>query len=113
MPYYINLTNLNTTLLALVYVLLHIISNLSSLLSALVVSLVLAVLSLAGLIAPGEIDSDAANRDAPYMLGVTVLLFILCFTRRAGSFRITRVKGMLLIGAFVAYQLLLFSQLKQ
>jgi len=74
---------------------------------------IFAVLSLAGLIAPGEVDSDAANRDAPYMLGVTLLLFILCFTRRAGSFRITRGKGVLLIGAFVAYQILLFSQLKQ
>ncbi|MBA6264034.1 MAG: calcium/sodium antiporter [Colwellia sp.] len=72
---------------------------------------ILAVLSLAGLIAPGEVDSDAATRDAPYMLGVTVLLFILCFTRRAGSFRITRMKGLLLIGAFVAYQILLFSQI--
>jgi cation:H+ antiporter len=72
---------------------------------------ILAVLSLAGLIAPGEVDSDAATRDAPYMLGVTVLLFILCFTRHAGSFRITRMKGLLLIGAFAAYQILLFSQI--
>jgi cation:H+ antiporter len=74
---------------------------------------IFAVLSLAGLIAPGEVDSDAAYRDAPYMLGVTLLLFFLCFTRRAGSFQITRGKGLLLIGAFVAYQILLFSQLKQ
>jgi len=74
---------------------------------------IFAVLSLAGLIAPGNIDPDAANRDAPYMLGVTALLLILCFTRRAGSFRITRFKGFLLIGAFVAYQMLLFSQIKQ
>jgi cation:H+ antiporter len=72
---------------------------------------IFAVLSLAGLIAPGDIDSDAATRDAPYMLGVTILLFILCFTRRTGSFRITRGKGLLLIGAYVAYQILLFSQL--
>ena len=74
---------------------------------------ILAVLSLAGLIAPGEVDSDAAARDAPYMLGVTVLLFILCFTRRAGKFCIGRLKGLLLIGAFIAYQALLFSQIKQ
>jgi cation:H+ antiporter len=72
---------------------------------------IFAVLSLAGLIAPGNIDSEAAMRDAPYMLGVTILLFILCFTLRAGSFRISRVKGLLLIGTFVAYQILLFSQL--
>lgn len=73
---------------------------------------VLAVLSLAGLIAPGEIDNNASVRDAPYMLGVTLLLFILCFSRRSGNFRITRLKGVLLLFTFVAYQVLLFSQLK-
>jgi cation:H+ antiporter len=35
---------------------------------------ILAVLSLSGLIAPGNVDPNAATRDAPYMLGVTVLL---------------------------------------
>jgi cation:H+ antiporter len=74
---------------------------------------IFAVLSLAGLIAPGEIDPDVATRDAPYMLGVTILLFVLCFSRKMGSFRITRMKGLLLIGVFIAYQILLFSQLKQ
>jgi cation:H+ antiporter len=73
---------------------------------------IFAVLSLPGLIAPGKIDPDVATRDAPYMLGVTVLLFLICFTRNKGNFRITRMKGLLLIGVFVAYQILLFSQLK-
>jgi len=72
---------------------------------------ILAVLSLPGLIAPGEIDANAATRDAPYMLGVTLLLFILCFSRQLGNFRITRLKGALLLLCFIAYQLLLFSQL--
>lgn len=70
---------------------------------------ILAVLSLAGLIAPGAIDTEAANRDAPYMLGVTLFLFILCFSRKFGSFRITRLKGAYLLIAFIAYQALLFS----
>jgi len=73
---------------------------------------ILAVLSLAGLIAPGDIDPDAAVRDAPYMLGVTLFLFVLCFGRRFGNFRITRFKGVLLLMVFIGYQLLLFSQLK-
>lgn len=72
---------------------------------------ILAVLSLAGLIAPGDIDSDASMRDAPYMLATTFLLFILCFSRRKG-FRITRLKGLLLLSVFIGYQILLFSQLK-
>jgi cation:H+ antiporter len=71
---------------------------------------ILAVLSLTGLIAPGEIDTNAATRDAPYMLGVTLLLFILCFSRQKG-FRITRLKGGLLLTSFIAYQVLLFSQI--
>ncbi len=72
---------------------------------------ILAVLPIASLIAPGPIDPLAASRDAPYMLGVTLLLFILCFSRKVGSFRITRAKGALLLVSFVAYQVLLFSQL--
>jgi len=71
---------------------------------------ILAVLSLAGIIAPGNIDALAATRDAPYMLGVTLLLFVLCFSRKFGYFRITRAKGALLLLTFVAYQVLLFSQ---
>ncbi|WP_426358846.1 calcium/sodium antiporter [Pseudocolwellia sp. HL-MZ19] len=71
---------------------------------------ILAVLSLTGLIAPGDIDAHAATRDAPIMLGITLLLFVLCFSRNRGSFRITRPKGLLLLGIFVAYQILLFSQ---
>lgn len=74
---------------------------------------ILAVLSLAGLISPGNIDPEASYRDAPYMLGITILLFFLCFTKRLGNFRITRSKGILLLISFVAYQLLLFSQLKE
>ena len=71
---------------------------------------ILAVLSLAGLISPGNIDQAAASRDAPYMLATTFLLFILCFSR-SGKFRITRAKGLLLLAVFVGYQILLFSQL--
>jgi len=72
---------------------------------------ILAVLPIASLIAPGPIDPLAASRDAPYMLGVTLLLFILCFSRKVGSFRITRTKGGLLLLSFIAYQILLFNQL--
>ncbi|NQY62176.1 MAG: calcium/sodium antiporter [Alteromonadaceae bacterium] len=72
---------------------------------------ILAVLSLTGLIAPGGIDPSIATRDAPYMLGVTFFLFILCFSRRIGDFRIGRTKGAFLLLSFAAYQVLLFSQI--
>jgi len=71
---------------------------------------ILAVLSLTGLIAPGNIDENAATRDAPIMLGITLLLFIICFSRKRGNFRLTRLKGLLLLSIFIAYQVMLFSQ---
>jgi cation:H+ antiporter len=71
---------------------------------------ILAVLPLAGLIAPGSIDPLASSRDAPYMLGVTLILLILCFSRQQGACRITRAKGLILLISFIAYQVLLFSQ---
>jgi len=71
---------------------------------------ILAVLPFAGIIAPGAVNPDASLRDAPVMLAITGLLFILCFSRDSGSFRLTRVKGALLLMCFIAYQMLLFSQ---
>lgn len=71
---------------------------------------ILAVLPIAGLIAPGNIDPLAASRDAPYMMGVSLILLFLCFSRKAGAFRITRIKGLFLLLIFIAYQVLLFSQ---
>jgi cation:H+ antiporter len=71
---------------------------------------ILAVLPFAGIIAPGPINPDASLRDAPVMLAITALLFLLCFSRKSGYFRLTRAKGALLVVCFVAYQILLFSQ---
>jgi len=72
---------------------------------------ILAVLPFAGIIAPGAINPEASFRDAPVMMAITGLLFILCFSRKSGYFRLTRVKGALLLLCFIAYQVLLFSQI--
>lgn len=71
---------------------------------------ILAVLPFAGLIAPGDINPEASFRDAPVMIAITGLLFLLCFSRKSGYFRLTRAKGALLVVSFIAYQVLLFSQ---
>lgn len=71
---------------------------------------ILAVLPFAGLIAPGQINPEASFRDAPVMIAITGLLFLLCFSRKSGYFRLTRAKGALLLVSFIAYQILLFSQ---
>ncbi len=72
---------------------------------------ILAVLPFAGIIAPGSINPEASLRDAPVMLAVTGILFVLCFSRKSGYFRLTRAKGALLLLCFIAYQVLLFSQI--
>lgn len=71
---------------------------------------ILAVLPFAGIIAPGEINPEASFRDAPVMIAITGLLFMLCFSRKSGYFRLTRAKGALLLLCFLSYQVLLFSQ---
>lgn len=72
---------------------------------------ILAVLPFAGIIAPGAINPEASIRDAPVMIAITGLLFILCFSRKLGYFRLTRIKGALLVLCFCAYQILLFNQI--
>jgi len=69
---------------------------------------VLAVMAMPGLIAPGAIDADAAQRDVYIMLGLNFLLILLSFNFR-GVRRINRLEGLLLISCFIAYQFLLFS----
>jgi cation:H+ antiporter len=68
----------------------------------------LAVLALPGMIAPGMIDTAVISRDTPIMIFITLLLLLLCFSRRFGYFRITRIKGALLLFCFIGYQYLLF-----
>ena len=71
---------------------------------------ILAVLPFAGIIAPGAVNPEASLRDAPVMMAITGFLFILCFSRKSGYFRLTRAKGALLLLCFIAYQVLLFNQ---
>jgi len=72
---------------------------------------ILAVMPFAALMAPGPINPEASARDVPVMMALTLLLFILCFSRKKGAFRVTRLKGALLFLCFIAYQILLFSQI--
>ncbi|MCF2947597.1 calcium/sodium antiporter [Paraglaciecola aquimarina] len=69
---------------------------------------ILAVLAMPGLIAPGEIDINAANRDGYVMLGLTVLLIVFCFNFR-GTRRINRYEAFCLFSCFIGYQFLLFA----
>jgi len=67
----------------------------------------LGVLAIPGLLSPGHIQQDILYRDLPIVLILTILLFVMAYGFRGGG-RINRFEGGLLLGAFIAYQMLLF-----
>ncbi len=70
----------------------------------------LGVLAIPGLIHPAALADGVLRRDMPITLGLTVVLFIMAYGFR-GQGRINRVEGGLLLSAFIAYQMLLFSSI--
>jgi len=68
----------------------------------------LGVLALPGLIAPGAFDSAVLSRDFPWMIALTLVLFMMAYGFR-GPGRITRWKGVLLLIAYVGYMGWLYS----
>ena len=69
---------------------------------------ILAVMAMPGLIAPGIIDANAAQRDAYVMLALSGLLLMFCFNFK-GVRRLERLNGLVLVGCFITYQFLLFG----
>ena len=67
----------------------------------------LGVLSIPALISPGGFPEDILYRDIPITLVLTIVLFIMAYGFR-GEGRINRFEGSILLGAFIAYQMLLF-----
>lgn len=68
----------------------------------------LAVLGMPGLIAPGILDDNAANRDSWVMLGLTLLLLVFSFNFR-GTRQINRFEAFLLVACYLGYQYWLFA----
>ncbi|MCG6976712.1 MAG: calcium/sodium antiporter [Acidiferrobacterales bacterium] len=67
----------------------------------------LAVLSLPGLMGPQAVESAVLTRDMPFMIILTLTLFAMSYGfGRTGT--VGRLKGTILIGAFIAYQLNLY-----
>ncbi len=67
----------------------------------------LGVLSIPALISPGGFQADILYRDLPVVLILTISLFAMAYGFRSKG-RINRFEGGLLLGAFIAYQMLLF-----
>lgn len=70
----------------------------------------LAVVGLAGAIAPMDIEPALLTRDLPMMAGLTVLLFVMGWGFK-GPGRINRVEGGLLVGVYLAYTTWLLTTL--
>lgn len=63
----------------------------------------LAVVGLAGVIHPLNVDPDLLTRDWPVMAALTAALFIMGYGFRGRIGRINRVEGFLLLCAFIGY----------
>lgn len=70
----------------------------------------LAVVGLAGAIAPTDIEPALLSRDLPLMAGLTVLLFAMGWGFQ-GPGRINRLEGGLLVGVYLAYTVWLLTTL--
>lgn len=72
---------------------------------------ILAVLSMPGLIAPGQFAEEVFTRDMVVMIGLVLALFVMGYGfGRSG--RINRLEGALLLAAFIGYQGILFMDAK-
>ncbi len=67
----------------------------------------LAVLGIPGLISPSIIDNAVLSRDFPFMIGLSIALFIMAYGFK-GEGRINRFEGGLLVGGYISYMLVLY-----
>jgi len=63
----------------------------------------LAVVGIAGAIAPMQIDSEVLTRDLPVMVGLTLVLFVMGWGFRGRQGRINRWEAGALLAAYLGY----------
>lgn len=72
----------------------------------------LAVLAIPAIIQPLTLPDGVLNRDMPIMLGLTVLLLVFSIgCLKKNRFKIDKLKGIILVSAFIAYESLLYYQI--
>lgn len=71
----------------------------------------LAVLGVAGVLAPLAVDRHVLLRDLPLMIALTLVLFVMSLNYH-GKGRITRLEGLALLVTFVAYQLFILADIR-
>ncbi len=68
----------------------------------------LGVMALPGLIAPGAFDPDVLTRDFPWMIALTLALFVMAYGFR-GPGKISRWEGAILLLAYIGYMVWLYQ----
>ncbi len=71
----------------------------------------LAVLGLPAVIAPMQLDESILSRDYPFMIGLSIALFIMAYGFR-GNGRINRFEGALLLLTYIGYMTVLYFSVK-
>ena len=67
----------------------------------------LGVLGMPGLIYPAAFEPEVLSRDFPWMLGLTIGLFVMAYGFR-GPGRINRVEGGVLLAVYAGYMVTLY-----
>lgn len=67
----------------------------------------LGVMALPALIAPGTLPEGVLERDLPWTIGLTLLLFVMAYGFRAAGY-LSRFKGALLLSCFIGYETVLY-----
>jgi len=67
----------------------------------------LVVFGIPGLMSPHVIDASILERDFPFMIGLSIALFLMAYGFK-GEGRINRFEGSLLLGGYTAYMVVLY-----
>ena len=67
----------------------------------------LVVFGIPGLISPHILDPAILQRDFPFMIGLSVALFLMAYGFK-GEGRINRFEGSLLLGGYTTYMVVLY-----
>ncbi|MFP3873010.1 MAG: calcium/sodium antiporter [Thiohalophilus sp.] len=72
----------------------------------------LVVLGIPGLLGPLQLEAEVLSRDYPYMIGLSIALFVMAYGLQ-GDGRINRLEGGLLLLAYIAYLVVLYFNIQQ
>ncbi|MFP4610838.1 MAG: calcium/sodium antiporter [Thiohalophilus sp.] len=72
----------------------------------------LVVLGIPGLLGPLQLEAEVLSRDYPYMIGLSIVLFVMAYGLQ-GDGRINRLEGGLLLLAYIAYLVVLYFNIQQ